>query len=915
MASLPTTLAILFLAQVASCQPSISFPFNAQLPLAARIDEFFSYSFSPYTFTSGSKITYSLGNGPSWLSIESSTRRLYGTPRDSDVAKGEVVGQPVDIIATDSTGSTTMSATVVVSRSPPPTLQVPLSKQIENFGKFSAPSSILSYPSTPFKFKFDRDTFGKAGLNYYATSGNSSPLPAWVKFDASTLTFSGQTPPFESLVQPPQTFDLQLVASDVVGFSAASLSFSIVVGSHKLTANNPIVTLNASRGSELTYDGLEKGIQLDGKQVGSGDVDVTTSNIPKWLSWDPKTLKLQGTPGPGDHSSNFTVSFHDPFADSLDVIVIVNVASGLFESTLGDLQVQPGADFSVDLSKYFKTPDDVQIKVTTSPSEDWLKVDGLKLSGRVPRTAKGAFKLTIEASSKSSSLKETETVGVEFLAVDGTTATMTTASATSTSATAAPTQTNSTVADSTDAPTSGHMSTSQILLATIIPIIFITILLMALVCFFRRRRAHNNYLSKRYRRNISSPLPNTSHSTGSDPSMREIEHMAGVAHTETHMPKTPNEGYTVVHSDNSHSSLRPSSETLGQISDPELPRALLASSVRTATSRGLDGSSTGDDNRQSWITVEGDAATTAARSIKSARTNMSEATFAGPAHQVLPTPSFLAESRNDDFRSGLDFTIPSLGDMEHVPPGTAVEYKPPKRIGSHQSLDARSTITSSSAALPTGFESMQKTVLTEDASAPNWETLAESEVGDTASQLRKPDRAFLGSQPAESSQLYGADSAMLSRELTGDVSFGSSENWRVIGRQGTVTSRPSPSYKSLVESAPFHPSRPSTARDGARPGERASPDPTSSSQWTGDDALPSRPIRPSISLVPKDSGDEDDEQDEGHASAAAAAPLPHNTSEFASSIALEPPTLPMTWSRDQSGNQLSDGSGSFKVFL
>ncbi|KAJ6440298.1 cadherin-like protein [Purpureocillium lavendulum] len=910
MASLLATLAILLLAQVASCQPSISFPFNAQLPLAARIDEFFSYSFSPYTFTSGSKITYSLGNHPSWLSIESSTRRLYGTPRDGDVAKGDVVGQPVDIIATDSTGSTTMSATVVVSRSPPPSLQVPLSQQIDKFGKFSAPSSILSYPSTPFKFKFDQDTFGKAGLNYYATSGNNSPLPAWVKFDASTLTFSGQTPPFESLVQPPQTFDLQLVASDVVGFSAASLSFSIVVGSHKLTADNPIVTLNASRGSALTYDGLEKGIQLDGKQVGPGDLNITTSNVPKWLSWDPKTLKISGTPGPGDHSTNFTVSFHDPFADSLDVIVVVNVASGLFESTLDDLQVRPGSDFDVDLAKYFRTPEDVQVKVSTSPDEDWLNVDGLKLSGRVPKTAKGGFRLTIDASSKSSSLKETETVGVDFLALDGTTTTMTTttATATSTATTETPTQTNSAAADNTDAPTSGHMSTSQILLATIIPIIFITILLMCLICFFRRRRAHNNYLSKKYRRNISNPVLSSPRMSGSEPSMREIEDMAGVSHTETHMPKAPNEGYAVVHSDNSHSSLRPSSETLGPMSDIEMPRALLANSVRTATLQSMISSASGD-NRHSWITVEGDAATTAARSVKSARTNMSETTFAGPAHQILPTPSFLAESRNDDFRSGLDFTIPTLDETESVPPGTAVAYKPPKRIRSHQSLDARSTITSSSAALPPGFETMQKTALTEDASAPNWETVAESELGDTASQLRKPDRAVLGSRAGESSQLYDADSGMLSRDLTADISFGSSENWRVIGNRGTATtSRPSPSYKSLVESAPFHPSRPSTARDGARPGERGSPDVASSSQWTDDRRVSSRPMRPSVSLVPKDSDDDDED--------VAGAALAHNKSDFASSILdLEPPTLPMTWSRDQSGNQLSDGSGSFKVFL
>ncbi|KAF5962256.1 Bud10-like protein, partial [Fusarium bulbicola] len=279
-------------------QPTINYPINSQLPPVARVDEPFSYVFSRYTFRSDSKISYSLGDAPKWISIDSKDRRLYGIPTNDTVPSGDVVGQTVEIIAKDDSGSTLLSSTLVVSRNKGPSLKTPLLEQIKDFGDYSPPSSLISYPSTELRFTFDADTFEYQPnmINYYATSGDGSPLPAWMRFDAGSLAFSGETPPFESLIQPPQTFDFQLVASDIVGFSAVSVAFSVIVGRHKLSVDNPNITLNTTRGKKLAYSGLADGLKLDNKPVKIDDIDISADGMPDWLSLDKKTWDIEGTP-------------------------------------------------------------------------------------------------------------------------------------------------------------------------------------------------------------------------------------------------------------------------------------------------------------------------------------------------------------------------------------------------------------------------------------------------------------------------------------------------------------------------------------------------------------------------------------------------------------------------------------------
>ncbi|KAL6815584.1 hypothetical protein GGI42DRAFT_111790 [Trichoderma sp. SZMC 28013] len=860
MASLLAALSALGLIEAVWAEPTVSFPFNAQLPPVARPNELFSYSLSPNTFRSDSNMTYSLGQHPKWLSIESENLRLYGTPKDEDVPPGEVVGQQFDLIATDNDGSAFMNATLVISRNPPPSIQVPLSQQMDNFGQFSAPSSILSYPSTEFHYTFDPNTFGRGeNLNYYASTNDNTPLPAWIRFDDKTMTFSGRTPDFETLVQPPQTFDFNLVASDIVGFSGTCLSFAIVVGSHKLSADHPVVLLNATRGSKASYDGLAKGIQLDSEAIRPGSLNVSVENMPSWLTLDHATLLLEGTPGGDDHSTNFTVVIHDAFADTLNVLVQVDVASGLFQSNLEDVKVQPGSDFSLDLSSHFRDPNDIELKVDVEPQESWLQVQGLKMSGRVPKAMTGKFNLSITAVSKSTSLTETQVVHADFLSLSEATNT----ASSSGSHTSKPT----TPAGATSEDSHRHhLGTTDVLLATILPVLFITFAVMLLVCLMRRRRHRRTYLSSRkHRPKISDPILFTVRNNDSD--VETIYHAEDTIRSK--MSNSPQlhhkgDGYRVggrirpLRSGTrlfkkgdgifarvaSRVSLRSlASGKMGGGSAMRGPPYPMASGARSATGGSV--SLLGDDeDHGSWFTVE--RATVGERSHKSSDSRQSDTTLPEVAQPYLPTSGFLSEAGESAFRSGLDLTLPSFDDLANIQPmPPAAQQTSGQRAGS----PAFSATTSSSAALPTDLAFIQepfdpslvsRAKATARKPVPNAKEAGEA--AESASEIKQPSQARLPSQQwlsRRGSSWKEGDSVNGAKSFRTEPSFGSQENWRVIGRRD-----PSRAYLELVDETPFLPSRTNSKNTLGQPEERHSLELMSPSKWGEDERKSTiRPMR------------------------------------------------------------------------
>ncbi|GJC98441.1 polarity establishment/cellular polarization [Colletotrichum higginsianum] len=248
-----------------------------------------------------------------------------------------------------------MTATLVVTRRPTPRLNKPLSEQIQQFGETASPSAVVAFPASDFSFSFAKDTFSYAGngLNYYATSANNSPLPSWIKFDATSLTFTGKTPPFESLVQPPQKFDFSLVGSDIVGFSAVSVVFSIIVGTHRLTTDTPVIRLNATQGTKVSYTALASSIKSDGNAVVPADLNLTTSGLPSWLLVDDTTLEIQGNPPDNAQPSNSTLIFRDKYSSTLDILLSVTIVTKIFRSTTMGFEATPGGHSHLILNLTF----------------------------------------------------------------------------------------------------------------------------------------------------------------------------------------------------------------------------------------------------------------------------------------------------------------------------------------------------------------------------------------------------------------------------------------------------------------------------------------------------------------------------------------------------------------------------------
>ncbi|KAK1511946.1 polarity establishment/cellular polarization [Colletotrichum tamarilloi] len=621
----------LSLAALAGAVPVVYFPFNSQLPPATRISEPFSYTLSPQTFSSQSRLSYSLLNSPAWLSIDASTGRLSGIPEDKDVPAGEVVGIPVDIVATDDSGSATMTATLVVTRRPTPKLNIPLSEQIKNFGDTSSPSAVVASPASDFSFTFAKDTFSYAGdgLNYYATSADSSPLPSWIKFDAGSLTFAGKTPPFESLVQPPQKFDFSLVGSDIIGFSAVSVVFSIVVGAHRLTTDTPTIEINATRGTNVSYTALAGSIRLDGNSTTPSELNLTVSGLPSWLSVDNNTFEIQGNPPEDAKSSNSTLTFRDVYSDTLDIILSVSVVTRIFRNTNLSIEATPGKNFTFDVEPYLWTPSDIDLSIDSSA--DWVNVDGLVISGMPPKTTSPEnITVNVKAASKSSEETETVTADLEVLPLPATT---TTDSPTSSTKPTNPAPTSD--------PQQG-LKAGYIALAILLPLLFLAIVVLLIICC--RRRQKRESIHENFKNSISEPVPGSFVMNGGAHS-RDGSSVGDLKKPEDNRRSR---GYF-----NSAVQKMRQSRTLSTITGSRMSQS--NTNNRSSYWRGSERSPTprSPSVTSSWLT-EGVL-------FHPQHTHQgSTSTYDGPSDVLSGSSGFLQGQRDDSFRSVLDVTIPSI---------------------------------------------------------------------------------------------------------------------------------------------------------------------------------------------------------------------------------------------------------------
>ncbi|MCJ1379092.1 hypothetical protein MMC17_002192 [Xylographa soralifera] len=493
----------LLLAGSASATPGIAFPINSQVPPVARVSEPYQFVFSASTFiSSSSSLQYALSNGPDWLQLESSTRRFSGTPGENDVGSINF-----SLEATDSGGSLMMPVTFVVASDPGPRLGIPVSQQLPAFGTFSEPNNLLLYPSSSVMLSFTTDTFTNTNDNtvYYAICANNTPLPSWLSFDASHLQLTGTTPSFTSPTELPQTFAIQLAASDVIGFSGAIASLQLVVTSHELTFGVAVLTIDASPGKPVNFPGIQSNLRLDSKPIQSYDLDEIVADSPVWLSFDPQNLVFFGMPPEDVSSQNFSVSAIDVYGNIANTTISISVpgSSDLFNGTVGAVQATIGSSFIYRLNESLFAAPGLNISVTLGNTSQWLSFDGktLVLSGQVPSSLKpqdDQLVLIISNGFRTQTQNFTISLVLGPISASGSATTATTPGATA--ASSSPTQ------PGLNMISSKPISESTIVVVVVVPIIVLFGALL-LICWMRRRRRKNGqgYYLDVARRQISRP--------------------------------------------------------------------------------------------------------------------------------------------------------------------------------------------------------------------------------------------------------------------------------------------------------------------------------------------------------------------------------------------------------------------------
>jgi hypothetical protein len=372
---------LLYLIKVAVAIPNVAFPFNSQVPPVARVAKEYQFTFSPTTFVPDREtFQYTLAGAPAWLSLNSASRTLSGIPGAADI------GSPTfTIIASDGGGRASMQATIVVVRFEAPQIGRSISEALSKAGKMCGPRSVTVPPRSAFTVEFPVDTFKEVGkkVTYYSTLSDHTPLPGWLSFDPQSLRFHGSTPPLSS---SPQQFEVFLIASDVPGFAGTLVAFTIVVSDHQFYFQDVERTVRVKYGDSVKIEELRSQLFLDGKLISDGDFANSTSDSPLWLSFEAHALSVNGRPPSTTKNQDVSVDAYDRFGDAANMILQIQVVSGLIVSKIDTVNATVGQKFSYTIDRSVLAQEDLKVTVDLSSASDWINFDPvtLILQGNVP---------------------------------------------------------------------------------------------------------------------------------------------------------------------------------------------------------------------------------------------------------------------------------------------------------------------------------------------------------------------------------------------------------------------------------------------------------------------------------------------------------------------------------------------------
>jgi hypothetical protein len=404
-----------------SAIPAAVFPFNSQVPTAARINQPYNFQFSGSTFAPGdANLIYSLSGQPAWLSLDSTSRTLTGTPGQADTGSSTFI-----LTAADGFGAAHMQCTLVVSSDPTPTLQGDLGSQLAESSNLSSsnPPVMALLPNNAFEFHFRQNSFidiMQRSLYYYATLTDHTPLPAWLHFDPAQLSFGGVAPLLSAF---PQSFEVMLIASDVPGFAGSSSTFTIMIGERQLVFVPEEKSVRIKAGEAVAVDDLGDGLLFNGEKMDLSKLGIVeTKNLPAWLSFDSKTLKLQGNaPDDVQATNDVTITASDEAGDTAMVVVHLVLdgdTTALFTGSIGTLDATPGEHFEYTIPTSVIGNTDATLMLVLPTDATWLQFDSGKreLKGDVPTQASSIISATLNARAPNAPEPETQIFSINIKA-------------------------------------------------------------------------------------------------------------------------------------------------------------------------------------------------------------------------------------------------------------------------------------------------------------------------------------------------------------------------------------------------------------------------------------------------------------------------------------------------------------------
>ena len=260
-----------------------------------------------YTVTASggntSNYTWSVSGQPSWLSIDSSTGELSGTPPTGSAGKTYTFTVTVD------DGQQTAQANLSIAVWPK--LQITTTSLPDGYEGQTGYLVTLTA------------TGGAGTYTWSLTSGN---LPSNLTWDAATATISG-----DIATATAGDYPLQFEVSDGTQTVTANLTLTVY-------AQLQITTTSLPDG----YEGISYSYTVQAAGGNTSNYDWSVSGQPSWLSINAITGELSGTPPSGSAGNTYT--FTVMVDDGLQSV------SKRFDLVVGSTPVPPEAEFEASLT-------------------------------------------------------------------------------------------------------------------------------------------------------------------------------------------------------------------------------------------------------------------------------------------------------------------------------------------------------------------------------------------------------------------------------------------------------------------------------------------------------------------------------------------------------------------------------------